>query len=325
MNVLPSTSVIVALRAVGGENGQVDLERLRNGAFAAREELPRAGAGNLGADLDRPRHSHGEERSEASREYASQRWIRADLDPDPHAQFDRWFAEAATAGCTYPSRWPWLPRRRTGCPRSGWCSSRVTTRAGSSSTRTARAARPTELDAEPRAAAALYWEPQNRQVRVEGPVEQVARRRVRRVLPHPAARAARSAPGRRRSLDVVREPAGARTARRRDRAAVRGRRRHPPAAVLGRLPDRRLRRSSSGRASRTGSTTACATSWPAASGAASASARRTRLAAVSAYELELAGASACFRVDARTAFQSRYPFAPCRRAAAIWASTCCVA
>ena len=54
-----------------------------------------------------------------------------------------------------------------------------------------------ELDANPRAAAALYWQPLHRQVRLEGPVERLQRRGVRRLLRRAARAAAGSAPGRR--------------------------------------------------------------------------------------------------------------------------------
>ena len=55
-----------------------------------------------------------------------------------------------------------------------------------------------ELDANPRAAATLYWQPLYRAARLEGPVERLTGRGVRRLLRDAARAAPRSAPGRRR-------------------------------------------------------------------------------------------------------------------------------
>ena len=129
------------VQSLGSEHRQVHPEGLRNGALAAHEELSGAGPGDLRADLDRPRRRHEKSLAEC------RRYSRAveldDLDPDPHAQFDRWFAEAAEAGVRYPGAdGVWRRPGPTRCPRCGWCSSRATTRGASSSTRTGRAARP---------------------------------------------------------------------------------------------------------------------------------------------------------------------------------------
>jgi pyridoxamine 5'-phosphate oxidase len=98
----------------------------------------------------------------------------ADLDPNPHTQFDRWFEEAATAGMRYPNQMALATATPDAMP-----SVRMVLLKGHDArgfvfytNRSSRKA--VELEAHPRAAAALYWEPQNRQVRVEGTVEQVA-------------------------------------------------------------------------------------------------------------------------------------------------------
>ena len=97
----------------------------------------------------------------------------ADLDPDPHIQFDRWFEEAATIGVGYPNQMALATATADGMP-----SVRMVLLKGHDArgfvfytNRSSRKA--AELEAHAYAAAALYWEPQNRQVRVEGSVEQV--------------------------------------------------------------------------------------------------------------------------------------------------------
>lgn len=98
----------------------------------------------------------------------------ADLDPDPHTQFDRWFEEAETAGVRYPNQMALATTTSDAMP-----SVRMVLLKGHDTrgfvfytNRSSRKA--AELVAQPYAAAALYWEPQNRQVRVEGTVEQVS-------------------------------------------------------------------------------------------------------------------------------------------------------
>ena len=96
-----------------------------------------------------------------------------DLDPDPHAQFERWFREAAEAGVRTPEQMALATAAPDGEP-----SVRMVLLKGHAdrgfvfyTNRTSRKA--AEIEANPRAAAVLYWEPQSRQVRIEGPVEPV--------------------------------------------------------------------------------------------------------------------------------------------------------
>ena len=97
-----------------------------------------------------------------------------DLDPDPHTQFDRWFEDAKAAGVPYPNQMALATTTNDAVP-----SVRMVLLKGHDArgfvfytNRTSRKA--AELEANPRAAAALYWELQDRQVRVEGTVEPVA-------------------------------------------------------------------------------------------------------------------------------------------------------
>ena len=97
-----------------------------------------------------------------------------DLDPDPHAQFERWFAEAGAAGVRYPEQMALATAGADAVPSVRMVLLKGHDARGSSSTPTARAARRRRSQANPRAAAVLHWELQNRQVRVEGTVETVS-------------------------------------------------------------------------------------------------------------------------------------------------------
>ncbi len=97
-----------------------------------------------------------------------------DLDPDPHAQFDRWFEEAKAAGVPYPNQMALATTTDGAVPSVRMVLLKDHDARGFVfyTNRTSRKA--AELEANPRAAAALYWELQDRQVRVEGTVEPVA-------------------------------------------------------------------------------------------------------------------------------------------------------
>jgi pyridoxamine 5'-phosphate oxidase len=97
----------------------------------------------------------------------------ADLDPDPHLQFDRWFAEAAQAGVRYPEQMAVATAATDAVP-----SVRMVLLKGHDArgfvfytNRTSRKAR--ELEENPLAALVLHWEVQERQVRAEGAIEHV--------------------------------------------------------------------------------------------------------------------------------------------------------
>jgi pyridoxamine 5'-phosphate oxidase len=97
-----------------------------------------------------------------------------DLDPDPHAQFERWFAEATDAGVQTPERMALATAGPDALP-----SVRMVLLKGHDprgfvfyTNHSSRKAR--EIEANPRAAAVLHWEAQNRQVRVKGTVERVS-------------------------------------------------------------------------------------------------------------------------------------------------------
>lgn len=97
-----------------------------------------------------------------------------DLDPDPHAQFDLWYAEAEAAGVRSPEQMALATATRDGVPSvrmvllKGHVAQRFIFFTNRSSSKAA------ELAENPRAAAVLHWEQQARQVRIEGTVERVS-------------------------------------------------------------------------------------------------------------------------------------------------------
>jgi pyridoxamine 5'-phosphate oxidase len=96
-----------------------------------------------------------------------------DLAADPFVQFDRWFAEAA-AVVAHPEQMALATATSDGVPslRMVLLKSHDDGVLVFFTNRGSRKAQ--ELAANARAAAALYWEPLNRQVRVEGSVDELA-------------------------------------------------------------------------------------------------------------------------------------------------------
>jgi len=97
-----------------------------------------------------------------------------ELDPDPHAQFDAWFAEASAAGVVAPEQMALATATREGAPSVRMVLLRGHDPRGFSffSNRESRKGR--ELHANPRAALAIHWAEQSRQVRAEGYVERLS-------------------------------------------------------------------------------------------------------------------------------------------------------
>lgn len=96
-----------------------------------------------------------------------------DLLPDPHAQFSAWFAEAIDAGVLHAEQMALATATAAGAP-----SVRMVLLKGHDprgfvfyTNRTSR--KGVELLENPRAAGVLHWKPLERQVRVEGPVEEL--------------------------------------------------------------------------------------------------------------------------------------------------------
>lgn len=97
-----------------------------------------------------------------------------DLDSDPHSQFDRWFDEATAAGVGQPERMALATATADARPSLRMVLLKGHDARGFVFYTNRESRKAVELGANPRAAAALYWDTQNRQVRIEGRVERVS-------------------------------------------------------------------------------------------------------------------------------------------------------
>ena len=135
---------------------------------------------------------------------------------------------------------------RDGDPRRGSSCSAAMTSGASSSSRTTRAARARELEANPHAALVFYWHDLERQVRVEGPVERVSAEESDAYFQSRPAGSRLGAWASHQS-EVIPDREMLEARYREPSSAVR-RRPDPPPRTLGRIPRRPHDRSSSGRA-----------------------------------------------------------------------------
>jgi pyridoxamine 5'-phosphate oxidase len=94
-----------------------------------------------------------------------------DLDPDPHVQFDLWFAEAAAAGVRFPEQMALATSTRDGMPSVRMVLLKGHSPLGFAFYTNRESRKAVELAANPRAAAVLHWEPLQRQVRIAGTVD----------------------------------------------------------------------------------------------------------------------------------------------------------
>ena len=97
---------------------------------------------------------------------------RADLDPDPLVQFRRWFDEAESA-VRMPEAGAIATATADGVPSARMVLLKGFDENGVVFHTHATSRKGRELDANPRAALLLYWDPLGRQVRIEGPVERM--------------------------------------------------------------------------------------------------------------------------------------------------------
>ncbi len=98
---------------------------------------------------------------------------RGDLDPDPLRQFGRWFEEAR-AVVRAPETMTLASASAEGAPSARMVLLKGFDEAGLVFYTHVTSRKGRELEANPRAALLLYWDPLGRQVRVEGRVERVA-------------------------------------------------------------------------------------------------------------------------------------------------------
>jgi hypothetical protein len=108
-------------------------------------------------------------------DYGRGQLVEADAAADPFAQFARWFADAQAAKVPEPNAMTLATADATGAP-----SARVVLLKGFDDRGFAfftnyESRKGRDLAANPRAALCFYWQPLERQVRVEGTVERVSR------------------------------------------------------------------------------------------------------------------------------------------------------
>jgi pyridoxamine 5'-phosphate oxidase len=100
--------------------------------------------------------------------------LESDLDPDPLRQLERWFDEAA-ALVRAPEAMALATADAAGAPSVRMVLLKRFDADGLVFHTNYGSRKGSELEANPRAALLLYWDPLGRQVRVEGPVERVSR------------------------------------------------------------------------------------------------------------------------------------------------------
>lgn len=98
----------------------------------------------------------------------------SDLDPDPHAQFELWFAEASDAAGIYPEAMALATATADGAPSVRLVLLKGHDARGFVFYTNLESRKALELESNPRASAVLHWVSQERQVRLEGSVERVS-------------------------------------------------------------------------------------------------------------------------------------------------------
>lgn len=123
-----------------------------------------------------PRRRTPEQRRADLRELYSNRALReADLDPEPLAQFDKWFAEASAAGLAEPNAMTLATVAPDRQPSARMVLLREASAKGFVFYTNYRSRKGRELAGNPRAALVFYWPELHRQVRVTGRVVKTSR------------------------------------------------------------------------------------------------------------------------------------------------------
>jgi pyridoxamine 5'-phosphate oxidase len=113
---------------------------------------------------------------ELRREYARGELLEADVLPDPIRQFERWFNDATEAAVNEPNAMTLATAdARTGAPSVRVCLLKGFDERGFVFYTNYASRKGRELSENPRAAMCFYWQPLERQVRIEGTVETVSR------------------------------------------------------------------------------------------------------------------------------------------------------
>ena len=113
---------------------------------------------------------------ELRREYTRAALLEKDVLPDPIRQFDRWFTDATNAAVTEANAMTVATAdAATGAPSVRVCLLKGFDAAGFVFYTNYASRKGRELAGNPRAALCFYWQPLERQVRIEGTVEKVSR------------------------------------------------------------------------------------------------------------------------------------------------------
>jgi pyridoxamine 5'-phosphate oxidase len=108
-------------------------------------------------------------------EYARGTLLESDALPDPIAQFDRWFADAQMANIAEPNAMTLATADGSKKPDARVVLLKGFDAAGFTFFTNYDSRKGRELAANPRACLVFYWQPLERQVRIEGTVEKVSR------------------------------------------------------------------------------------------------------------------------------------------------------
>jgi pyridoxamine 5'-phosphate oxidase len=114
--------------------------------------------------------------AQARREYARDELLERDVLPDPVAQFDRWFSDALTANVVEPNAMTLATADASGAPRARVVLLKGFDQRGFVFYTNYDSHKGRELAQNPQASLCFYWQPQERQVRIDGTVEKVTRR-----------------------------------------------------------------------------------------------------------------------------------------------------
>jgi pyridoxamine 5'-phosphate oxidase len=109
------------------------------------------------------------------REYTRSYLLESGVDPDPIKQFERWFDEATDAKVVEANAMTLATADASGKPAARVCLLKGFDRRGFVFYTNYESRKGRELAANPRAAICFYWQPLERQVRIEGMIEKVAR------------------------------------------------------------------------------------------------------------------------------------------------------
>lgn len=96
-----------------------------------------------------------------------------DVDPDPHAQFSRWFGEAVSAGIAEPNAMSVATVGPDGSPSVRTMLMKGFDREGLVFYTNTESRKAEAIDGEPRVSLLFHWQPLHRQVRIDGVAEPV--------------------------------------------------------------------------------------------------------------------------------------------------------